>query len=178
MLLAVLFIQLLLTYDWQVSDMANRINPPPQLQVPPALLKDKPTRDYLRQVETILFQLWQRTGGDTDIIDDGQNNITSTSSRVSRNAARINSLELKEFEILTTLIDLTTDRNQIILCKNVAPITIILDPQAVEEDEVHVKRRGEEVTVIGLIDGSNDQIINVLNWSAHYVFDGTDWSSI
>ncbi|RKW71272.1 hypothetical protein, partial [Bacillus sp. L75] len=90
----------------------------------------------------------------------------------------INSLELKEFEILTTLIDLTTDRNQIILCKNVAPITIILDPQAVEEDEVHVKRRGEEVTVIGLIDGSNDQIINVLNWSAHYVFDGTDWSSI
>ncbi|RKW71274.1 hypothetical protein, partial [Bacillus sp. L75] len=63
--------------------MANRINPPPQLQVPPALLKDKPTRDYLRQVETILFQLWQRTGGDTDIIDDGQNNITSTSSRVS-----------------------------------------------------------------------------------------------
>ena len=158
--------------------MANPVNPPPQLQIPQALLKDRQTRDYLRQVETILFQLWNRVGGDTNIIEDSQQGLTSTSSRVSRNAARINSLELKEFEILTTLVDLTTDRNQIILCKNVTPIIITLDPQAVAEDEVHVKRRGESITVVGLIDGSNDQIINVLNWSAHYVFDGTDWSSI
>lgn len=155
-----------------------QVNPPPQLNIPPNLLKDRQTRDYLRQIETILFQLYNRTGGNTDIVEDSQQNITSTSSRVSRNAARINSLELKEFEILTTTGDLTTDRNQIILCKNIAPITITLDPQAVSEDEVHIKRRGEEVAVIGLIDGSNDQIINVLNWSSHYVFDGTDWSSI
>ena len=158
--------------------MANSVNPPPQLQIPRSLAQDKGSRDYLRQVETILFQLWNRTGGDIDVIEDNQQDLISASSRVSRNAARINSLELKEFEILTTTTDLTTDRNQIILCKNASPITVTLDPQAVAEDEVHVKRRGESITVVGLIDGSNDQIINVLNWSAHYVFDGADWSSI
>ena len=158
--------------------MANSVNPPPQLQIPRSLAQDKGSRDYLRQIETILFQLWNRTGGDIDVIEDNQQDLISASSRVSRNAARINSLELKEFEILTTTIDLTTDRNQIILCKNITPIIITLDPQAVAEDEVHVKRRGESITVVGLIDGSNDQVINVLNWSAHYVFDGTDWSSI
>lgn len=158
--------------------MAIKVNPPPLLTIPRKFLEDREVQTFIEQQNTIIFQLWNRVGGNTDFVEDNQQNITSSSSRVSRNAARINSLELKEFEILTTLIDLTTDRNQIILCKNVTPITITLDPQAVAEDEVHVKRRGDTVTVIGLIDGSNDQIINVLNWSSHYVFDGTDWSSI
>jgi hypothetical protein len=104
--------------------------------------------------------------------------LTSTSSRVSRNAARINSLELKRFEIVEVLADITTDLNQMLICRNVAPITVTLDPDAIEEDEVHIKRRGESITVVGLIDGSNDEIINVLNWNAHYVFNGLDWSSM
>ncbi len=158
--------------------MANKVNPPPQLQIPKAILADREWLAYERQRDTILFQLWQRMGGNTDIIDDTQQNVTGASSRVSRNAARINSLELKEFEIVTALTNTTTDRNQIIICKNTSPIEVTLDPQAVEDDEVHIKRRGEQVIVIGLIDGDNDQIINVLNWSSHYVFDGTDWSSI
>jgi hypothetical protein len=133
-----------------------------------------PTNRFINWIELVTVQ-----SNITSItVENTEQALTSTGSRVSRNAARINSLELKEFEILTTLIDLTTDRNQIILCKNVAPITITLDPQAVAEDEVHIKRRGDTVTVIGLIDGLNDQVINVLNWSSHYVFDGTDWSSI
>ena len=155
-----------------------KVNPPPMLQIPDALLKDRQTRDYLRQVETILFQLFQRTGGAVDIIENSQNNITSSSSRVSRNAARLNSLELKEFEIVSTTIDLTTEEFQIIICKNVAPITITLDPQAIENDEVHIKRRGGSITVSGSIDGFTNKIINVLNYSMHLVFDGVDWSEI
>ena len=158
--------------------MAVNVNPPPNLRVPKMFLDDKEARNFFNQQITILFQLWQRTGGTTDTVEDSQQNITSSSSRVSRNAARINSLELKEFEIVTTLIDLTTERNQIILCKNVAPITVTLDPQAVEDDEVHIKRRGEEITILGLIDGETDLIINVPKYSAHLVFDGTDWSAI
>ena len=158
--------------------MAINVNPPPNLRVPKLFLDDNETRDFFNQQLTSMFQLWQRTGGTTDDVEDSKQNITSSSSRVSRNAARINSLELKEFEIVTNLTNLTTDRNQIILCKNIVPITITLDPQAVEDDEVHIKRRGAEVTVIGLIDGSSDLIINVLNFSLHLVFDGTDWNSI
>jgi hypothetical protein len=112
------------------------------------------------------------------VVEATEQALTSTSSRVSRNAARINSLELKRFEILEVLADITTDLNQMLICRNVTPITVTLDPDAVEEDEVHIKRRGESITVVGLIDGENDQIINVLNWNAHYVFNGTDWSSM
>lgn len=158
--------------------MANQVNPPPILQLPPELLKDRQTRDYFKQVETILFQLWKRTGGEVDVIEDNQQNITSSSSRVSRNAARINSLELKEFEIVNTTTGLTAEEFQIIICKNISEITITLDPQAIENDEVHIKRRGGSIIVSGSIDGFTNKTINILNYSMHLVFDGVDWSEI
>ena len=158
--------------------MATQVNPPPQLKLPQAVLKDPQWAAYERQRDTILFQLWQRMGGDTDIIEDNQQNITSSSSRVSRNAARINSLELKEFEIVKATADVTAKEYQIIICKNVMPITVTLDPQAVEDDEVHIKRRGGSIDVIGSIDGFTNKTINVLNYSMHLIYDGTDWSEI
>ncbi len=84
------------------------VNPPPQLKIPENILKDPQWLAYERQRDIIIFQLWQRTGGNVDVIEDSQQNITSSSSRVSRNAARINSLELKEFEIVNTTTDITT----------------------------------------------------------------------
>lgn len=158
--------------------MSVNVNPPPQLRTPKQFLTDKPTEAYFRQIETILFQLRQRTGGNNDDIDDSKQNITSSSSRVSRNAARINSLELKEFEIVSTTANLTTEEFQIIICKNTSPIEITLNPEAIEDDEVHIKRRGEEVLVIGSIDGFTNKTINILNYSMHLVFDGSDWSEI
>jgi hypothetical protein len=50
-----------------------QVNPPPILKIPPNLSKDRQSRDYFRQVETILFQLWQRTGGDIDLIEASSN---------------------------------------------------------------------------------------------------------
>ena len=158
--------------------MAVNVNPPPQLKLPAVILKDREWRDYERQRDTILFQLWQRTGGTTDDVEDSKQNITSSSSRVSRNAARINSLELKEFEIISTTTSLTTEEFQIIICKNTSSIDVILDTQAIENDEVHIKRRGGVINVIGSIDGFTNKVINILNYSMHLVFDGTDWSEI
>ena len=158
--------------------MAVNVNPPPQLQIPPEFLKDKVVSDYLRQINTILFQLFQRTGGTTDEISNSKETITSTSSRVSRNASRINSLELKEFEIVSTNTSLTAEEFQIIICKNTTSINVTLDPQAIENDEVHIKRRGGEIVVIGSIDGFTNKTINVLNYSMHLVYDGVDWSEI
>ena len=158
--------------------MGVNVNPPPQLQIPKELLKDRFTGEYLRQINTILFQLWKRTGGTTDEISNSQETITSTSSRVSRNATRINSLEIKEFEIASTTSDITAKEFQIIICKNTSSINVTLDPKAIENDEVHIKRRGEEVIVIGSIDGFTNKTINVLNYSMHLVYDGVDWSEI
>ncbi len=158
--------------------MAVSVNPPPQLKMPTVILKDPQWLAYERQRDIILFQMWQRMGGTTDIIEESQQDITGSSSRVSRNAARINSLELKEFEIVNTTVGLTAEEFQIIICKNTVSIDITLDPQAIENDEVHIKRRGSSINVIGSIDGFTNKTINVLNYSMHLVFDGTDWSEI
>jgi len=119
-----------------------------------------------------------QTNTSAEDIESNEDALTSTGSRVSRNAARINSLELKEFEIVSTTEDITTEEFQIIICKNILPITVTLDPQAIENDEVHIKRRDQSITVVGSIDGFTNKIINVLNYSMHLVFDGTDWSEI
>ena len=48
--------------------MATQVNPPPFLRLPPAFLKDKQTRAFIEQQNTIIFQLWQKLGGDADPI--------------------------------------------------------------------------------------------------------------
>lgn len=158
--------------------MAVNVNPPPALKIPQAFLNDREVRTFIEQQNTIIFQLYNRTGGNNDAIEESEQNITSSSSRTSRNSAKINSLELKEFEIISTTEDLTTEEFQIIICKNTSPIMITLDPQAIENDEVHIKRRGVSIEVVGSIDGFTNKTINVLNYSMHLVFDGTDWSEI
>jgi hypothetical protein len=158
--------------------MANNVNPPPQNSIPIALLKDPIVADYFRGIQTQLFQLRRRTGGDDDFISSLEEGSTSTNSRVSRNAARINSIELKEFEIVSVTTNIETSGNQILDCTNTLSINVTLDTQAVEGDEVHIKRRGEEVIVLGSIDGVNDLNINVPLYSIHLIFNGSTWISI
>ena len=133
-----------------------------------------PTLRFIRWIELVTGQ----TNTTTTNVQDTSDSLVSTSSRVSRDASKINALELKEFEIVNVTGDITTKRNQILICKNLAAINITLDPQAVEGDELHIKRRGEEITEIGTIDGLTNRTINVLQWSDHLVFDGIDWSVI
>ena len=158
--------------------MAVQVNPPPHLKIPRKFLQDNEVYPYLRNLETILFQLWNRTGGDNDAVDDGANLQSSSDSQVSRNAAQIGALEIKEFEVVNTTVNLTTSLNQIIICRNPLPIEITLNTQAIEGDEIHIKRRDASIDVIGSIDGFTNKTINVLNYSMHLVFDGVDWSEI
>lgn len=48
--------------------MSVNVNPPPGLKIPKAFLEDKEIRSYFERQNTILFQLWARTGGSTDIV--------------------------------------------------------------------------------------------------------------
>jgi hypothetical protein len=158
--------------------MAIQVNPPPFLRIPRAFIADPEVNAFIKQQNIILFQLWNRSGGDEDATDGNKQGLTSTSSRVSKNAAVINSIALKSFEIIPTTESLTTKEFQIIICKNTESIDITLNPEAIEDDEVHIKRRGRSINVIGSIDGFTNKTINVLNYSMHLVFDGTDWSEI
>ncbi len=81
--------------------MTNRVNPPPTLTIPKAFLKDRETRSFIEQINTILFQLWVKTGGDNDPINEiGNEGTTSFSPVVQQTIKRLNGLA--EFTIDTT----------------------------------------------------------------------------
>jgi hypothetical protein len=57
--------------------MANFVNPPPFLKIPPEFLKDRVTRAFFEQQNTVIFQLWNKLGGNNDPIADLSNFSTS-----------------------------------------------------------------------------------------------------
>lgn len=155
--------------------MAISVNPPPQPRYPPEIANNQPVREYFDNLNRVILQLWKRTGGPTDAIDESQQSLTSTGSRVSRNAARINSLEEIRFEVVFTDSNLTTGPFEIIICENTGSIDITLDPNAVKGDRVHIKRTDAEVIVRGTIDGVVDKTLNVKYWSMHAVKGDAGW---
>jgi len=158
--------------------MVVKVNPPPQLRIPKKFLSDPELRSFFEQQQEIIWKLWLRTGGGEDAVAATEDDVTSSSSRVARNSARINSLEKIGFDIEIITADFTTERNQIIICNNTSPITVTLDANAIEEDQVHIKRAGGQVTVIGSIDGKTQKVINIKYYSMQLVFDGTGGNEI
>lgn len=48
--------------------MSVSVNPPPQLRIPDKFFNDPDIRPFFEQQNTILFQMWNRTGGSDDAI--------------------------------------------------------------------------------------------------------------
>ncbi len=55
--------------------MTERVNPPPNLRRPKKIQGDPELEAYFRDMETIIFQLWRRTGGGTDLVDEAVTNF-------------------------------------------------------------------------------------------------------
>ena len=94
--------------------MANQVNPPPFLKIPPELLKDRVTKAYFEQQNTIIFQLWEKLGGNADPVADLTNSSSNgNSSQVQWMQKQISGLpeftvDTSGFTIDTSLI--TTDK--------------------------------------------------------------------
>lgn len=69
--------------------MGVNVNPPPQLRMPAAFQSDPIVREYFRQQNTILFQLWNRTGGESDISDQLLALIQANKIAIEENAQDI-----------------------------------------------------------------------------------------
>lgn len=91
---------------------------------------------------------------------------------------RVTELESRVYSVINTTTSLVTGAFETIICRNTIPIDITLNPDAVVNDEVNIKRRGAEVNVIGNIDGLTDWTINTERYSMKLVFDGTEWNEI
>ena len=94
--------------------MANPVNPPPFLRIPKAFLNDREVRAFVEQQNTIIFQLYQKLGGNSDPIDELKNLSTNGfSSQVQFLQKQIDGLP--EFTIdtsgfTTDLTFITTDK--------------------------------------------------------------------
>lgn len=78
----------------------TQVNPPPNLRLPKKLAQDRDSREYFEKLQFILFQLWTRTGGGTDLIEESiTDNITNVSltsndnAKLSRLQNRVDELE-------------------------------------------------------------------------------------
>lgn len=49
--------------------MSITVNPPPQLKRPKEIRENKALEVYFRQLEFIIFQLYEKTGGGVDLVD-------------------------------------------------------------------------------------------------------------
>ena len=74
------------------------VNPPPALRLPESLRQNQEARVYFEQIQRILFQLWARTGGGNDDINDLLNDQSALEGEVNEalgqidNVARIASI--------------------------------------------------------------------------------------
>lgn len=114
-----------------------------------------------------------------DELDDLELRVEANEEAIVILDGRVDALESRIFRSVITSNSVTALSFQVILCTNTTPIEILLSPDAVKDDMIHIKRKDAQVTVNGLIDGDNTgRIINVKYWSELYIFDGTEWSVI
>ncbi len=97
--------------------MANFVNPPPFLKIPPEFLKDRVVRAFFEQQNTVIFQLWNKLGGNTDPVADLANSSSNgNSSQVQWMQKQISGLP--EFTIDTS--GFTFDSTEITFDKVIA----------------------------------------------------------
>tara|TARA_R110000796_G_scaffold214800_1_gene330731 strand:- start:7715 stop:8011 length:297 start_codon:yes stop_codon:yes gene_type:complete len=59
--------------------MSVNVNPPPQINIPPALAKIPGVSAWFNSLQRMLTQLWLRTGGTTDQVSSSKNTFVSGS---------------------------------------------------------------------------------------------------
>ena len=96
--------------------MSHLVNPPPQLRIPDEFASNRQQFAFFRQINTILFQLWNRTGGATDEIANQANSATlNLSAQIAQINERLGSgipvtIDTTGFTIDTT--EQTTDKTE------------------------------------------------------------------
>lgn len=67
----------------------SKVNPPPALRLPLSLAQNQEARVYFEQINKILFQLWTRTGGGNDDINDLLNDQSAIEGEVNEALGQI-----------------------------------------------------------------------------------------
>ena len=69
--------------------MAIEVNPPPLLRIPRKFLEDPEVSEFIKQQNVIIFQLWNRVGGNVDIVSEGSEGVAENALNIAINAGNI-----------------------------------------------------------------------------------------
>jgi hypothetical protein len=140
-------------------------NPPPNIRLPDSIGQMVGAREYFRQFEYNIFQLWKRSGGPQDAVELIVAQLEEILARLDLIEARLNAIEARldaiDAEILlikarldylegslsVTAIDLTTSGNHTVICT--AEVTITLSAEPLDKDVVRIKQTDFEIVIDG-----------------------------
>lgn len=153
-------------------------NDPSYLRIPEQFQNDDTVFQFFQDLRQNQVDLWRRSGEDTDLVENSEQVQTFVNTKASRNIALLSDIkERTPFTVVTTT-DITTKLNMVVICKNTEDITVTLDPNALKDDTVRIKRRDAKVTLNGVVDGVANTIINVVNYSMTLIYDGAEWNEV
>lgn len=81
----------------------NKVNPPAALRMPNDIMENPELKKYFDQLNTILFQLWVRSGGGNDFIDDLKLETAVLSGEVLASVGVLDSIQREYGNWLSTI---------------------------------------------------------------------------
>ena len=134
---------------------------------PKKWIEDPELRAVLFYLNKFLHDLWLRTGGGPDFIEENDQDITALTARVAALELRMSIVELRldlvedrvtylEGTTVVTAVDVAASGNQVIICTDSLTVTMALAP--LDKDVVEVKATNGKVIIDGngnTIDGSS-----------------------
>ncbi len=121
------------------------VDPPPQLRIPDVFFKEPEIRAYFEQQRTILFQLWNRTGGANDDVFRQQIRELYPRQIIQ------DITDLLSISVISS--DYTTSGSEIVIAAS--NITVSLNSGPADSEEVHIIRQTTAGTVIVSGNGLN-----------------------
>jgi hypothetical protein len=133
------------------------------IPIPAKLLADRETRNYFEYMNRFLHDLWQRTGGGSDTVDDNQLSEVFGSEQLE--IKKVGIIELASGD--TTI---TTTSDELVVCNNTADGTVTLNTTPKDGEDCIVSRRSGKITVNGAINGDTSMNIAIRYSSMHFKY--------
>lgn len=137
--------------------MTVQVNPPPRPKLPRSFIEDREIRAWSEQLQQIVFQLYNRTGGNVDNLGQALNDIITIFGElteldelrplINKNTRDIMQILSAEQEVVTTSTNVTTTGNQIIKCTGALAVTLNATPD--DREAVSVIVTNGDVTIDG-----------------------------
>lgn len=151
-----------------------RVNPPPHIKIPKSLTTNKDLISVIDQLNFNLFQLWKRTGGADDYVNEALTGLYEFDDLI-----KLNNLDSLKSDVVVTSDNYETIGDQIIICSGINQ-TITLNPSPDDQELARIHSIEGRVNISGggkNIMGHADAIIRrkYTTWDIMYILESDEW---